>query len=123
VLPRAEGLSGGERRLLAVTRALLLSPSILLLDEPTTGIGAISRSELSGVLREACKGLTVLLVDHDMEFVVQFADQICCLENGVFVDIGPPADLAARPGLFHDLVQASREAKREASATGHGSPA
>ena len=65
-LPRAssEGLSGGQRRLLAVTRAFLLHPTILLLDEPTTGIDAIGRAQVAEVLREICQGLTVILVDH-----------------------------------------------------------
>ena len=97
LLPRAssEGLSGGQRRLLAVTRALLLHPAILLLDEPTTGIDAIGRSQVATVLREACRGLTVLLVDHDMEFISHFADWVCCLEHGKFAEVGTPEELAA----------------------------
>jgi ATP-binding cassette, subfamily B, bacterial len=111
LLPRAssEGLSGGQRRLLAVTRAFLLHPAILLLDEPTTGIDAIGRSQVASVLREACRGLTVLLVDHDMEFISHFADWICCLEHGKFAEVGTPAELAGRPGLFRDLLEASQE--------------
>jgi ABC-type multidrug transport system fused ATPase/permease subunit len=111
LLPRAtsEGLSGGQRRLLAVTRAFLLHPTILLLDEPTTGIDAIGRSQVAAVLREACRGLTVLLVDHDMEFISHFADWICCLEHGKFAEVGSPAELANQPGLFRDLLEASQE--------------
>ena len=110
-LPRAssEGLSGGQRRLLAVTRSLLVRPAVLLLDEPTTGIDAIGRAMLAKVLRDACKGLTVLLVDHDMEFVAHVADSICCLENGKFVDIGSPQELSTRPSLFRSLLQASKQ--------------
>ena len=111
LLPRAsgEGLSGGQRRLLAVTRAFLLHPAILLLDEPTTGIDAIGRSQVAAVLREACRGLTVLLVDHDMEFISHFADWVCCLEHGKFDEVGSPDELAGRPGLFRDLLEASKE--------------
>jgi ATP-binding cassette subfamily B protein len=111
LLPRAssEGLSGGQRRLLAVTRAFLLHPTILLLDEPTTGIDAIGRSQVAGVLREACQGLTVLLVDHDLEFISHFADWVCCLEHGKFDEEGSPNELAGRPGLFRDLLEASKE--------------
>jgi ABC-type multidrug transport system fused ATPase/permease subunit len=110
-LPKAssEGLSGGQRRLLAVTRAFLLHPTILLLDEPTTGIDAIGRAEVAAVLREICQGLTVLLVDHDLAFICQFADWICCLEQGKFVEVGSPGELACRPGLFRDLLEASKE--------------
>ena len=122
LLPRAtsEGLSGGQRRLLAVTRAFLLHPTILLLDEPTTGIDAIGRSQVAGVLREACRGLTVLLVDHDMEFISHFADWVCCLEHGKFDEVGSPAELASRPGLFRDLLEASQENHPEATREGPG---
>lgn len=115
LLPRAssEGLSGGQRRLLAVTRAFLLHPAILLLDEPTTGIDAIGRAQVAAVLKEACQGLTVLLVDHDVEFISHFADWICCLEHGRFLETGTPADLAARSGLFHDLLAASTDKPHE----------
>ena len=110
-LPRAnsEGLSGGQRRLLAVTRAFLLHPAILLLDEPTTGIDAIGRAQVAEVLREICQGLTVILVDQSLAFISQFADWICCLEQGRFVEVGSPVELACRPGLFRDLLEASME--------------
>ena len=106
-LPKAssEGLHGAQRRLLAVTRAFLLHPTILLLDEPTTGIDDIGRAQLAAILREICQGLTVILVDHDVAFISQFADYICCLEQGKFTDVGSPAELACRPGLFRDLLE------------------
>ena len=110
-LPRAssEGLSGGQRRLLAVTRAFLLQPTILLLDEPTTGIDALGRAEVAEFLREICRGLTVILIDHDLAFICQFADWVCCLEQGKFVEVGSPVEMACRPGLFRDLLEASKE--------------
>jgi ABC-type multidrug transport system fused ATPase/permease subunit len=113
VLPRAqgEGLSGGERRLLSVTRGLLRKPSVLLLDEPTTGIDAIGRSMLADVLLEACRDMTVLLVDHDMDFVARVSHLVCCLEDGRFTAVGPPAELAARPTLFSRLLEASEQAE------------
>ncbi|HEY7056393.1 MAG TPA: ABC transporter ATP-binding protein [Vicinamibacterales bacterium] len=115
VLPRAqgEGLSGGERRLLTVTRGLIRQPQILLLDEPTTGIDAIGRSMLADVLLDACRGMTVLLVDHDMDFVTRVADLVCCLENGQFTAVGTPAELAAQPTLFSRLLEASQEEEEE----------
>jgi ABC-type multidrug transport system fused ATPase/permease subunit len=110
-LPRAssEGLSGGQRRLLAVTRAFLWQPTILLLDEPTTGIDALGRAEVAAFLREICRGLTVLMIDHDLAFICQFADEVCCLEQGKFIEVGSPVELACRPGLFRELLEASKE--------------
>lgn len=103
------GLSGGERRLLAVARVLLRRPKILLLDEPTTGVDQLSVGTLLDGLRRACAGLTVVMVEHNLDFVRSFADQVCCLQDGRFADIGTPNELASRPSLFRELLVA-REA-------------
>ncbi len=102
------GLAGGERRRLAISRALLAEPRILLLDEPSTGIDAVSVAKIVETIRAAKAGRTVLLVDHDMELVGALSDQICCLEDGHFVDIGTPAELMSRPTLFAKLAAAKR---------------
>ena len=68
------GLAGGERRRLAIARALLAEPRILLLDEPSTGIDAVSIKKIVEAIRTATIGRTVLLVDHDMELVAGLAD-------------------------------------------------
>lgn len=104
VLPKSDGLSGGQRRLFAITRALLLKPAVLLLDEPTTGIDDIGRKLLIEVLNDACKDITVIIVDHDMRFISMIADQVCCLEDGRFVDIGTPEELSKRTSLFKQLL-------------------
>jgi len=97
-------LSGGQQRLFAVTRGLLRKPRIFLLDEPTTGVDPIGKQLLVQTLRPALAGHTVLLVDHDMEFVAAMSDEVCCLANGRFVDVGPP-EAVDRPGtLFHALT-------------------
>ena len=103
------GLTGGQRRMFAVSRALLLKPTVLLLDEPTTGVDPIGRHEIFETLSKACAGLTVLVVDQDMNFIAHFADEICCLEGGKFIDVGTTAELKARPSLFSRLSQASQE--------------
>jgi ATP-binding cassette subfamily B protein len=103
--------SGGQRRLLALTRALLLRPSVLLIDEPTTGVDQISAQEIAEVVRgDAFKGMTIILVDHNPEFLQQVADRIVCLDGGRFVDSGTPDELLARPSLFAQLHQSFQEA-------------
>ncbi len=108
VVPRTpgQGLSGGERRRLAVARVLLRHPKVLLLDEPTTGIDTMSIGILLDVLRAACKGMTVVMVEHNLDVVRGLADQVCCLEDGRFSDVGTPDELANRPSLFRDLLAA-----------------
>jgi ATP-binding cassette subfamily B protein len=110
VLPRKLEtlLSGGQQKLFAVTRGLLRKPRVLLIDEPTTGIDNIGIAELAKFLKPACDGVTTIVVDHKMAFVGQFADIVCCLEDGRFTDIGPPAQLD-RPGtLYHQLKELER---------------
>ncbi|MBN1918611.1 MAG: ABC transporter ATP-binding protein [Verrucomicrobia bacterium] len=98
--------SGGQRRLLALTRTLLLSPGVVLIDEPTTGVDQLAAHEIAGVLRgPAFADKTIILVDHNPEFLRLVADQIVCLEDGRFADTGTPAELFSRPSLFKQLLE------------------
>lgn len=120
VLPRAQdqGLSGGERRLLSITRALLTEPAVLLLDEPTTGIDKLGREMLLRILGDLGRRMTIVLVDHNVrEFVSEVADEVCVLENGTFTAQGRPADLASRPGLFRSLYEQEGDENAAAAAT------
>ncbi|HEX4297420.1 MAG TPA: ABC transporter ATP-binding protein [Devosia sp.] len=101
------GLAGGERRRLAIARTLLSDARILLLDEPSTGIDALSITRILHQFRSQ-PDRTILLVDHDMDLISAVADEICCIEDGKFTDIGTPAELLARPTLFKSLWDARR---------------
>jgi len=103
-------LSGGERRLLAFARLLLTDAPVVLLDEPTTGVDALTQKTLMDLVRERLAGRTVLLVDHDMDFVATVADEVCCLDGGRIVDVVAKADLFRRPSLFRELHEARRRA-------------
>ncbi len=113
VMSRTPGkdLSGGERRLLGLARVILRKPSVLLLDEPTTGVDAMTIDRLCRFLEEETDGKTVILVEHNLDFVMRMADRVCCLQDGKFVDYGAPVELAARPSLFRDLLD-SRDRQR-----------
>lgn len=97
------GLAGGERRRLSIARTLLTDAPILLLDEPSTGIDALSVSRIIDVLRSR-PDRTILIIDHDMDLIRAVADVVCCLENGKFVDVGSPEELLRRPNLFKSLL-------------------
>lgn len=102
------GLAGGERRRLSIARTLLTSAPILLLDEPSTGIDALSVTKIINLLRSQ-PDRTILIIDHDVDLIRAVADVVCCLENGKFVDVGAPEELMQRPTLFKSLVD-SRQA-------------
>jgi ABC-type multidrug transport system fused ATPase/permease subunit len=109
----SEGLSGGQRKLLAFTRALLLEPAILITDEMTTGMDNLLKQLLVKIVRETLTGVTVILVEHDMPFIEQVADQICCLESGKFTDVGSPKELLGRPTLYKKLYEAYEQEEKK----------
>jgi branched-chain amino acid transport system ATP-binding protein len=82
----------GELRLLEVARALAAEPRLLLLDEPASGLNQTDRTRL-GELVENIRdlGVTVLLVEHDMDFVMGLADSVAVLDRGTKLAEGPPA--------------------------------
>jgi ATP-binding cassette, subfamily B, bacterial len=121
VLPRdaSQGLSGGQRRLFALTRALLASPTILLLDEPTTGVDAIGRRNIARILEANFEGRTILLVDHDMQFVREMADIVVCLEQGRVAAQGSPEELIGGDNLFARLYAESSASPRSEEEVSH----
>jgi branched-chain amino acid transport system ATP-binding protein len=80
----AGSLSGGEQQMLAVARALMLRPRLLMLDEPSLGLAPIVTKELFRVLGEICddQGMTVLLVEQNARQALEFADHAYVLESG-----------------------------------------
>jgi ATP-binding cassette, subfamily B, bacterial len=105
--PVGEGgvlLSGGQRRRLAIARALLRDAAILLLDEPTTGLDAEAEAEVMEAIRRAGRGRTVVLVTHSLRLAA-VADRIAVLRDGAIVEQGTPAELAALKGIFQHLQE------------------
>ena len=90
----AHTMSGGEQQMLAIGRALMSDPDLLVLDEPTLGLAPIILEDISeGIDAIQDEGVTVLLCEQNVTFAMNHADEIHLLENGEFVRSGPPEEL------------------------------
>jgi lipopolysaccharide export system ATP-binding protein len=92
---RADTLSGGERRRLEITRALVLEPSLLLLDEPFAGVDPIAVQDIQAILRRLRKerGISILLTDHNVRETLSVTDRSYIIAEGKILRQGVPADL------------------------------
>lgn len=95
-------LSGGERQRIALARAILRDPALLILDEPTSGLDRISGDAFQQALDTYAEGRTVLLITHKLE-AVHNADNVIVLDSGAIVEQGRFADLATGDGPFARL--------------------
>ncbi len=97
----ASSLSYGEQRRLEIGRALASDPKLLLLDEPAAGMNPIEKEELAELVRKIRDtGVTVLLVEHDMKFVMGITDRICVLNYGKRIAMGNPAQIQSNPDVI-----------------------
>ena len=87
-------LSGGEQQRVALARSLAVEPDVLLLDEPTSALDDRSAQAVDQVVRTlVADGLTVVLVSHDLERVVDLADTVLVLDQGRLVERGDPREV------------------------------
>jgi ATP-binding cassette subfamily B protein len=116
----ASNLSGGQRQRVALARALLLEPRILLLDDPTSGIDAVTERELIGALTEARQGRTTLIATHRIS-LARRADMIVVLQKGRIVERGTHTELLGRGGVYgraaelQGLVDAAQALRAESA--------
>jgi branched-chain amino acid transport system permease protein len=94
----AGNLALGPQRLMEIARALATDPALLLLDEPAAGLRHKEKQALAAVLRQLKdEGLSILLVEHDMDFVMNLTDRIVVMEFGTRLIEGTPAEVQASP--------------------------
>ena len=107
-------LSGGEQEMLAIGRALLLNPKLLLLDEPSQGLAPlIVRDMFAVVASMRSEGIAVLLVEQNVRAAVEIADRVYVLDDGRVVHEGPAAAFAADEVRLRELAGASSDAWEE----------
>jgi ABC-type multidrug transport system fused ATPase/permease subunit len=98
------GLSGGQRQRLAIARALVRDPSVLILDEATSQIDAESEAQIAAAIDDFRLGRTVIAIAHRLS-TVRSADRIVVMEDGSVSDVGTHAELLTRCDLYRRLVQ------------------
>jgi branched-chain amino acid transport system ATP-binding protein len=96
----ASNLSHGEQRNLEIGIALATEPTLLCLDEPTAGMSAAETQDTISLVRQIAKDLTILIVEHDMELVMELADRITVLHYGEILAEGTPAEIQQNPRVL-----------------------
>ncbi len=103
----ADSLALGQQRVAEIARALCLDPALLLLDEPAAGLRLAEKQGLAALLRRLRDdGVTVLLVEHDMDFVMGLADRLVVMEFGAKLAEGPAASVRADPAVIEAYLGA-----------------
>jgi branched-chain amino acid transport system ATP-binding protein len=106
----AASLSGGQRKLLEMARALMTKPTLVMLDEPMAGVNpALTQSLLDHIKGLKAEGMTVLFVEHDMHMVRHISDWVIVMAEGKIVAEGPPAEVMRNPAVIDAYLGAHHD--------------
>ncbi len=109
----AGALSHVDKRLVEIARAIAIRPAVLALDEPAAGLGAEDKAAISELLRKlAAIGMTVILVEHDMDLVMGVSRHVVVLDAGTKIAEGPPLQVAAEPAVLEAYLGAGEQVDR-----------
>jgi ABC-type branched-subunit amino acid transport system ATPase component len=97
----APNLTYGQQRLLEIARALAAKPRLLMLDEPAAGLTTPETAHLAGLIKTIRdQGVSILLIEHDIELVMKVADTVCVLDFGRKIANGTPAQVQTDPTVI-----------------------
>ena len=114
----AASLSGGQRKLLEMARALMTKPTLVMLDEPMAGVNpALTQSLLDHIKGLKAEGMTVLFVEHDMHMVRHISDWVIVMAEGKIVAEGPPAEVMKNPAVIDAYLGAHHDSDLGATST------
>jgi branched-chain amino acid transport system ATP-binding protein len=103
-------LSGGQRKLLEMARALMVEPKMVMLDEPMAGVNpALTQSLLGHITGLRDQGMTVLFVEHDMDMVQEISDWVIVMAEGRIIAEGPPASIGQNQAVVDAYLGSSHD--------------
>jgi len=110
----AGALSGGQRKLLEMARAMMARPRLIMLDEPMAGVNpALTQSLLGHVKRLRSEGISVMFVEHDMDVVQDISDWVVVMAEGSVIAEGPPRSIGENPAVVDAYLGSSHAALTE----------
>jgi branched-chain amino acid transport system ATP-binding protein len=107
----AKHMSHGQRRLLEIGVALAGEPEVLMMDEPTSGLGSRPMETLRDLVQRLAEGLTIVVIEHDMDFVLSLSHHIAVLHRGTVIAQGPPEAIRDNPEVREAYLGRLRYAK------------
>ncbi|WP_162568984.1 ABC transporter ATP-binding protein [Acidianus sulfidivorans] len=113
---RGNRLSSGQKQMIAIARALIKEPKLLIMDEPTANVDSITEREIIKSLEEAMKGRTTIIISHRFS-ILKYVDRIIVMDKGKIVEEGKMDELLSKNGkfyeIFHGVGNGSREVYKE----------